>query len=203
MKDRILEKKPQSLAIAFISTLAIIFTFGAGTTVSAQTAHVERAKDQKSASPANTEGAARAPGQQAANDDQTGKLRQPTSEDLQELAEALQKFANRPIENLKATYHANGAISVELTEEFMEVSVIQLNPDGTTSVYCVTGMKAATKMVEANAAASSGSGRTATSGAIAKPATEAAADKPSESSAKAKPGNVDKKAAAPASGKEQ
>ena len=42
---------------------------------------------------------------------------------------------------------------VELPEEFMEVSVIKINPDGSKSLECVTGMKAAEESLKAGARA--------------------------------------------------
>jgi hypothetical protein len=41
---------------------------------------------------------------------------------------------------------------VELTEEFMEVSVIKINPDGSKSVECVSGMKAAEELLKSQGA---------------------------------------------------
>src|SRR5215510_6457332 len=64
----------------------------------------------------------------------------------------MKKLFNRPTEGLKTTYMADGTVMVELTEEFMEVSVIKISPDGSKSVECVTGMKAAEESLKTQGA---------------------------------------------------
>jgi hypothetical protein len=61
----------------------------------------------------------------------------------------MKKLFNRPTEGLKTTYFANGAVMVEWPEEAADVSVIKINPDGSKSVECVTGMKAAEESLKA------------------------------------------------------
>ena len=68
------------------------------------------------------------------------------------LNEAIKKLYDRPTEGLKTTYLADGTVMVELPEEFMEVSVIKINPDGSKSLECVTGMKAAEESLKAQGA---------------------------------------------------
>jgi hypothetical protein len=152
MRNQIHWKKIPGLAFVAIMASALVFILGAGTSVSAQTAHADRAKEEKSE---GRDANPRAAGQQAAIDPQTKKLRQPTPEEAKELSEAMQKLGLRATENLKATYFANGTVMVELPEEYMEVSVIKINPDGTKTVECVTGLKAAEELLKANAAANS------------------------------------------------
>jgi hypothetical protein len=133
-----------SAQAAFVA-LAMTLGLGAGTGVFAQTARTEK-QDQK------VEAKAQAAGQQAATDDKTGKSKQQAQDEPDALTEAMKQLYNRPTEGLKTTYLANGAVMVELTPEFMEVSVIKINPDGSKSVECVTGMKAAEESLKAQGA---------------------------------------------------
>jgi hypothetical protein len=130
-------------AWAALVALAITLSLGAGTDVFAQKVQTgpekEEAKDQ-------------AAGQQAAVDAKTGKLRQPTPDEEKELNEAMKKLFDRQPEGLKTTYFADGTVMVALPEAFMEVSVIKINPDGSQSVECVTGMKAAEESLKSQGA---------------------------------------------------
>jgi hypothetical protein len=129
----------QATLVAFVMTLCL----GAGTGAFAQTARIGKAEKEKA--PA---------GQKAETDDKTGKANQ---DEPDALTEAMKKMFDRPTEGLKTTYLPNGAVMVELTQEFMEVSVIKINPDGSKSVECVTGMKAAEESLKARGAQKPGS----------------------------------------------
>jgi hypothetical protein len=115
---------------------------GAGSYVFAQKAHSEKKDEAKD----------KAAGQQSAVDAKTDKLRQPTPDEAIDLNEAIKKLYERQPEGLKATNFANGAVMLELTEDYMEVSVIKINPDGSMSVECVSGMKAAEESLKAQGA---------------------------------------------------
>lgn len=137
MANQTFRRKLVWTAWAAFVALAMTLSLGAGTGVFAQTAHTEKPEKEKE------EAKAQAAGQQSAVDAKTGKLKQPTQDETNALNEAIKKLFDRPTEGLKTTYLADGTVMVELTEEFMEVSVIKINPDGGKSVECVTGMKAA------------------------------------------------------------
>jgi hypothetical protein len=124
--------------------LAMTLSLGAGASVFAQKAHMKKPKE---------EAKAQASGQQSAGDAKTGKS-EPSDDDdeAKALNEAIKKLYDRPTEGLKTTYLADGTVMVELTEEFMEVSVIKINPDGSKSLECVTGMKAAEESLKAQGA---------------------------------------------------
>jgi len=115
---------------------------GAGTSVFAQKAQTEKSEEAK----------AQAAGQQSAVDAKTGKLKQPTVDEAKDLNEAIKRLFDRPTEGLPTTYFADGTVMVALPEEYMEVSVIKINPDGSKSVECVTGMKAAEESLKAHGA---------------------------------------------------
>jgi len=117
-------------------------SLGAGTDVFAQKAHNEKPKEAK----------AQAAGQQSAVDDKTGKSEQSTPDEADALNEAMKKLLDRNPDGLKTTYLPDGTVMVELTEDFMEVSVIKINPDGSKSVECVSGMKAAEESLKAHSA---------------------------------------------------
>jgi hypothetical protein len=125
-------------ALAAFVALAVTLSLGAGTGVFAQTARQDK-----------EEAKAKTADQQGEIDAKTGKLKQPPQDEPDALTEAMKKLFNRSTETLKITYLANGAIMAELPEEYMEVSVIKINPDGTKSVECVTGMKTAEEILKA------------------------------------------------------
>jgi hypothetical protein len=128
-------------AQAAFAILAMALCLGAGSGAFAQTARIDNLEKK--------EAKAQTAGQKAETDDKTGKAKQPDQDEPDALNEAMKKLFNRPTEGLKTTYFANGAVMVELTEDFMEVSVIKINPDGSKSVECVTGMKAAEESLKA------------------------------------------------------
>src|SRR5262249_33935888 len=129
-------------AWAALVALAMTLSLGAGTGVFAQTTHTTAPKEEK----------AQATGQQSTVDPKTGKVEQPDEGDTKALNEAMKKLFDRHPEGLKTTYFANGTVMVELTEADMDASVIKINPDGSTSVECVTGMKAAEESIKAQGA---------------------------------------------------
>jgi hypothetical protein len=142
MTNQTFRRKLVWTARAALVALAMTFCLGAGTDVFAQKAHTEKSEKKD-------EGKAQAAGQQSAVDAKTGRLSQPNQEEAKELNEAIKQLFDRQTEGLKTTYMADGTVMVELTEEFMEVSVIKINPDGSKSVECVTGMKAAEESLKA------------------------------------------------------
>lgn len=131
-------------AQAAILVLAMTLSLGAGSGVFAQTAKFEKPEKEGTK--------AQASGQQAEIDAKTGKLKQPPQDEADALTEAMKVLFNRPTDGLKATYFADGTVMVELPEEFMEVSVIKINPDGSNSVECVTGIKNAEESIKAQGA---------------------------------------------------
>jgi hypothetical protein len=81
-------------------------------------------------------------GMQVAIDPATGKLRPPTAEESRALAEALhQQFApsSRPLTVIQA---ANGALALELTEDYMETALLRIHPDGSTTIDCMSPAEA-------------------------------------------------------------
>jgi hypothetical protein len=89
-------------------------------------------------------------GQKAAVDPDTKKLRAPSHEESEAL-DAQAKPAVVPA--VTPTVLSNGAVRVELPEEYMDASVVQKNPDGSLTVQCVRGMAAADALVRAESKA--------------------------------------------------
>jgi hypothetical protein len=118
---------------------------GAGTNVFAQKAHTEKSEKKD-------EGKAQAAGQQSAVDAKSGQLKQPDQDETKALNEAIKQLFDRNTEGLETTNLADGTVMMKLPETFMEVSVIKINPDGSKSVECVTGMKAAEESLKAQGA---------------------------------------------------
>jgi len=82
-------------------------------------------------------------GQKAAIDPQTKKLRQLTPEEAEALSEEIKNFIPATPGEPKIYQFRNGMLAVELPEEYMDSVVVKRNPDGTLSMECVKGLKAA------------------------------------------------------------
>lgn len=77
-------------------------------------------------------------GQQAADDKQTGKLRQPSTEETKQLLDGIAALVNTSIEGLVPRYHEGGMVSVDLQDRFQSVAVAQIGADGKVEQRCVT-----------------------------------------------------------------
>jgi hypothetical protein len=122
-----------SAQAAFVA-LALTLGLGAGTGAFAQTAHKE-------------------PKPKKETDIQAAGQKGDLKDDDETLKNAMKKDYDRSsTEGLKATYFADGTIMMELPDTFSEVSVIKINPDGSKSMECVTGMKAAEERLKAQGA---------------------------------------------------
>jgi hypothetical protein len=102
------------------------------------------------ATPADVAGEA---GMKAYIDPATGKLRQPTAADLKAAAAAKgkQREALQAAPAPKVVQHANGMLSAQLGEEYMEDVAVRKNADGTLSFQCAPHSqmkKAAEKQTE-------------------------------------------------------
>lgn len=74
--------------------------------------------------------------QKAAVDPATGRLRQPTLDETRAL-EAVTRLLSRPVESLQVKVHANGMLSVDLGETFLDVALARITPDGHLEGACV------------------------------------------------------------------
>ena len=142
MTNQTFRRKLVWTAGATFVALAMTLILGAGTYVFAQKAHREKKDEAKD----------KAAGQQSAVDAKTDNVKQPTPDEDNALNEAMKNLFDRDPEGLKATNLADGTVMIELPATFMEVSVIKINPDGSMSVECVSGMKAAEESLKAQGA---------------------------------------------------
>lgn len=70
-------------------------------------------------------------------DKDTGAVRMPTQEEVDEVVANLSTFGQRPAENLQQSSQANGAIGVDLDGGFAGVLLARPNGDGTWQTKCV------------------------------------------------------------------
>jgi len=90
-------------------------------------------------------------GQQVAVDANSGKLRQPTPEEVQKLTESL--TMNDSVEGLTARTTADGGLAVDLQGRFQSVAIAKKNPDGTIAQSCVENAKQAEDFLNSKPAA--------------------------------------------------
>jgi hypothetical protein len=70
-------------------------------------------------------------------DKQTGQVRMPTQQEVDEVVANLSDLGQRPAESLPQAAHANGAVSVDLDGGFGGVLLGRPNDDGTWQTKCV------------------------------------------------------------------
>ncbi len=80
-------------------------------------------------------------GQQVSVDANSGKLRQPTPEEVQKLTESM--TMNDSVDGLTAVTLPDGGTMVDLQGRFQSVAVVKKNPDGTLAQACVESKKEA------------------------------------------------------------
>ena len=101
--------------------------------------HAAKGNSQKS----GDEGGATALGQQAAVDPATGKLRQPTAQEMKELLQGLAPMLNQSVEGLQLIHLPDGTVGVDLQDRFQNATIAKINPDGTASQECVSTVQEA------------------------------------------------------------
>jgi len=79
-------------------------------------------------------------------DPSTGKIKNPEQEEEQALSNASAKPA-KPAVQLQVVTLPNGTLKVELSEEFMDATIVSIRPDGRLAVRCVTGTSKANEAV--------------------------------------------------------
>lgn len=100
----------------------------------------------KSKDGANDDVTVTASGQQVAVDPQTGKIRQPTNEEIKQLTDALK--LNDSVEGLSPVTLDNGATMVDLQDRMQSVAIAKINADGTVSEACVKNGKQASSFLK-------------------------------------------------------
>ena len=104
----------------------------------------------KGKTPGNDEVAIGASGQQVAIDAKSGKLRQPTQEEIKALVEGMK--LNDSAEGLTSKRVGNGSQVMSIDGRFENMVVAKTNADGSVSTACVSNKKQAEAFLEADAA---------------------------------------------------
>ncbi|HET9697461.1 MAG TPA: hypothetical protein VFP40_11385 [Terriglobales bacterium] len=102
----------------------------------------------KGKTPGNDEVAVGASGQQVAIDAKSGKLRQPTQEEIQALVAGMK--LNDSAEGLTAKRVGNGSQVMNIDGRFENMLVARTNPDGSVSTSCVSSKKQAEAFLKAD-----------------------------------------------------
>lgn len=126
----------QKRNLRFVGFLAaaIMFVFGVGTNVSAQTTAVDP--------PTTIEGTeATVP----------GRVRTPTPEEMQALTQGMEESLSRSTEGLEIVDHPEGYQSVDLQGRFMNLTIAKRKADGTIVKACVSNIEEAKAFLKADA----------------------------------------------------
>lgn len=133
-----------------VMAFAVALAVGAGASASAAEEPKKKAHKHKAGTEAPLETdeaaddnavAAGIGGMQAHANSANGKLRMPSAEEAKEMSKALEQLTNRSTEGLEMVSHDNGALSVDLSGRFLNVSLATINEDGTVSTRCTTSAK--------------------------------------------------------------
>lgn len=98
----------------------------------------------------NEETTVNSSGQQVAVDANSGKLRQPTPEEVQKLTESM--TMNDSVEGLSVRTLPDGGTVVDLQGRFQSVAIAKKNPDGTLAQACVESKKEAEEFLDSKPA---------------------------------------------------
>ena len=94
-----------------------------------------------------------AAGVQVAIDPQTGKIRQPTPEERRALDEGFRSMFGKSLTSTaQSVTWPDGTAALEVGEEFTNVWVARINPDGSVSHACVDSAEAANAFVAGSSA---------------------------------------------------
>lgn len=86
-------------------------------------------------------------GVQVKVDPTTGRLQQPTAEEVQKLAAALQHMLSRETENLVPVQREDGSIYIDLQETFQEAVMASVSPKGKVTLRCVNDAAQASRIL--------------------------------------------------------
>jgi len=153
--------------IAGILAAAVLLTLGAQGAVGAPSDKKPRDSQKAGAAQAGAKKAAPAPttqqagtvtrsigGVQVAIDPKTGRVQQPTAEQAQALAAALQHLVTRETEGLPVTELPGGGVMVNLDDTFQEVAMATVDRKGRVRLHCVNDAAQAMAILNGSAPAS-------------------------------------------------
>jgi hypothetical protein len=105
----------------------------AAATVLSLAAPAYAAKGRRAKAPAPTAGS----GMMVAVDPATGKLRQPTAAESKALVAGIQEMTKASAIQPELKQFADGTMSVDLSSSFLNISMVQVQPDGSVREVCV------------------------------------------------------------------
>lgn len=80
-------------------------------------------------------------------DRETGRLRKPNEQEIEELVKSLKDLTKRSDENLPSAVLPNGSVSLDLQGGYAGTILARPNPDGTFETRCVFTMEEATEFL--------------------------------------------------------
>jgi hypothetical protein len=99
-------------------------------------------------------------------DSNSGKLRQPTPEEVQKLTESM--TMNDSVEGLTSRTISNGGTAVDLQGRFQSVAIAKKNPDGSIAQACVQSKKEAEDFLNSKPAAKKDAAQAAPAAPVSK-----------------------------------
>jgi hypothetical protein len=145
------------------ATVATLTVFAAGEIARAQSVAVTKTEEKDKADRTHAAGRSRQPvsrnvaGQQVFVDPATGRLRQPTPEEAQRLAEGLQEMLNDSPDGLEVIQLPDGTMLVDLQGRFENVSLATVDAGGGLSLTCVDNAVSVETLLKGRAAPGAGS----------------------------------------------
>lgn len=136
-------KKSRLTKTRIVALLAMaVLVIGLGTIVFSQSSQDKhkRAKTPKGA-PAKTDGKNYVATKEIIFDQESGKLRKPTTEETQQLVTQLSSLTNRTTDGLTGKHLSNGTKQINLEGRFGGVVLGRAREDGSTEIRCVTTME--------------------------------------------------------------
>lgn len=131
-----------------LPALAAVILLVAGTMAAIADQDTGKSDTSRRATPQVTDLKVNVAGMQVAIDPKTGRLRTPTAEESRALAQALRQQFATPSQPLQVIQAENGALAVELPEDFMETIVFRTHADGTQTIDCMSAAEAERLMAE-------------------------------------------------------
>ena len=106
-------------------------------------AHAAKARRAKAPAPAAQSGL------MVAIDPATGKVRQPTAAESKALVAGIQEMTKGSAVQPELKQFANGTMSVDLSSSFLNISMVQVQPDGSIREVCVDSANDANAVLNA------------------------------------------------------
>ncbi len=133
---------PGARPAVFLATAVLAFGLAATAWAGPGRAASQTTETVRDAEPASAAGVS------VAIDPQTKKVRQPTPEEVRQLESSFKSLFGNAAVAPAATYWADGTVSIAVPEEYLNVLVARINPDGSVTESCVNGAAEATAFVQ-------------------------------------------------------